>query len=274
MKYRFLSLALASVVAAGCTTTVQNGSYYLDAVHRVADPGTFPDSPFQFMSRGGVLVMSGDTLGPVNSGVSIDSLENGQKFDAAVALFRAQDTNGLAYSNEMPIARIAFELNNAPTQVSSASANNISLPWLSSDFFYGKSDPNVFGMQDSMTFSYVDFNGETYTDTLGVAPSFGTITFPDSISLSKGCVISYQHSVPNDSIGISVNFSYGSNFFTIRPDTGSIVFAPNELRESSYHEFTISFCRWNWSTRTSPSGKKIGIYSSMETEPVYIPSKP
>jgi hypothetical protein len=281
IKHRFFFFLALILIAAGCTTTnVEDGSYYLDAVHRVADPGTFTDSPFQFMARGGVLEQSGDTLGAVKSGVSIDSLEKGQKFDAAVGLFRAQKTNGFADPNEIPIGRMAFELNNVPAQVGSATLNNNTLAWLPSgsaigwDWSYGKADPNLFGSQDSMAFSYVDFGGETYKDTVRVAPGFGAIKYPDTISLSKGCIISYQHSVPNDSIGISLNFLTGSNSFIIRPDSGSIVLAPNELPAISDTRFTISFIRWNWSTRISPSGKKIGIYSSMETEPVYIPYKP
>src|ERR1700733_4284851 len=233
MKFKFLSLALISV-AAGCTTTnVEDGSYYLDAVNRVLDPGGFPASPFINMTSGRILMMSGNELLSVPVGLPIDSLEHGQNFDAAVGLFRGQSTNGLTSPNQTPIGRMAFELKNAPAQVGSATLNKNTLAWLPSgsaigwDWSYGKADPNLFGSQDSMAFSYVDFNGETYKDTLRIAPAFGIITFPDSISVSHGCTISYQHPVPNDSIEIYVTgYGIDTSFFVTRPDTGSIVFAP------------------------------------------------
>jgi len=283
MKLKFLSLALISV-AAGCTTTnVEDGTYYLDAVNRVLDPGGFPASPFVNMTRGRIQMWSGNELLSVPVGLPIDSLERGQNFDAAAGLFRGQTTKGLSDPNEIPIGRMAFQLKNAPTQVGSATLNNNTLAWLPAsstigwDWSYGKADPNLYGSPDSMAFSYVDFNGETYKDTMSVAPIFGIITFPDSISVSHGCTITYQHPIPNDSIGIYfMGYGEDSSFFVTRPDTGSIVFAPNQLPVDQFEsdDFIVYLYRWNWSTRTTPSGKKIGIYSSMETDGQYIPIKP
>jgi hypothetical protein len=277
MKLKLLSLALITT-AAGCTTTVEGGNYYTDVVERVVNPGSFPGSPFVTAT----LVEDGVNGGnPVTSRymATYNTLENGQTFDAAVGLFRAQTTNGLSDPNEIPTGRMAFELNNAPAQVGSATLNNDALAWLPSasaigwDYSYAKADPNLNGSQDSMAFSYVDFNGETYKDTLDVAPAFGTITFPDTISLSHGCIISYQHPNPNDSIGIYLMGEGDTNFFLTRPDTGSIVFATQQL-PFKYNGFTIYFYRWNWSTITTPSGRKIGVYSSMETDGQYIQAKP
>jgi len=281
MKLKLFSLALIAV-GAGCTsTTVQDGSYYVDAVNRVLDPGGFPASPFVNMTRGRILMRSGNEMSSAIVGTSIDSLEKGQNFDAAVGLFRGQTTNGLSDPNEIPIGRMAFQLKNAPAQVGSAILNNNTLAWLPAsstigwDWSYGKADPNLFGSQDSMAFSYEDFNGETYKDTLGVAPAFGTITLPNTISISKGCTISYQHPIPNDSIGIYLEM-VDTSFFITRPDTGSIVFAPNQLPvdPSGNGDFVIYFYRWNWSTRTTPSGRKIGVYSSMETDGQSINTTP
>ena len=280
MKYRLLSLAL--IAAIGCTKTIEGPAYYLDVVHRVTDPQTFSSSPFAEMAHGRVLKKFTNGIGFFSGGVTIDSLENGQKFDAAVGLFRAQSSNGVISATNLPLGRMAFELNNAPTQVGNASLNSVALPWLSSisaigvDYSYAKSDPNLGITGNNATYSYMDFNGETYKDTVSIAPDFGTITFPDTISLSHGCTISYQHPVANDSIEIYIDV-FDSSFLVTKPDTGAIVFAPNELppdRTYANAGLMISFYRWNWATRTSPSGKKIAVYSSMETEPTFVPYKP
>jgi len=234
MKLKFLSLALISV-AAGCTTNVEDTPYYLDVVHRVTDPVNYSGGPFVDMPNGRIL------------------------------------------------GRVAFELNKAPAQAGSVSLNNDNLAWLPTgsaiglDWSYGKADPNLYASQDSMAFSYVDFNGETYKDSVPVVPAFGAITFPDTVSVSHGCVISYQHPIPNDSIGIYLTvYGYDTSIFVTRPDTGSVVFAPIQLPVDPFGNegFTIYFYRWNWSTRTTPSGKKIGVYSSMETDGQFIPVKP
>jgi len=277
IKRRFFFPALLLIVA-GCTTTVvQDSNYYFDAVHRVVTPETFANSPFAKMANGLIFLKSANELGFYRIGVPIDTLEQGQKFDAAVGLFRVQGTNGLADPSTTSIGRMSFQLNNAPAQVGAAAIDNNTLPWISAgSWMYVKADPNLYGSQDSMTFSYSDFNGETNKETVSTAPAFGIITFPDTISLSHGCTISYQHPVANDSIEIYVDV-FDSSFLITRPDTGSIVFAPNELppdRMYSNAGFMISLYRWNWSTRTSPSGKKIAVYSSMETQPVFIPYKP
>jgi hypothetical protein len=260
MKLQFLSLALI-LAAAGCTTTVEDPSYYLDPVERVVNPGSFFGSPF---------MPNGYTL------------ENGQNFDAAIGLFRTQSTNGITNPNEVPIGRMAFQLNNAPAQVVSATVNNDTLSWtlpgsgISLGYSYANAVPNLYGSPDSMTFSYVDFNGESYSGTLNIVPDFGVITFPDTISMSRECIISYQHPIPNDSIEICVN-GLDTTFFVTRPDTGSIVFAPYQLPLNQFISgpgFSIYLYRWNWSTRTTPSGKKIGVYSSMETAGQFIPTKP
>jgi len=282
MKLKFLSLALISV-AAGCTTNVEDTPYYLDVVHRVTDPVNYSGGPFVDMPNGRILLMSGNEMTNALVGLPIDSLENGQNFDAAVGLFRSQSTNGLSDPNEIPVGRVAFELNKAPAQAGSVSLNNDNLAWLPTgsaiglDWSYGKADPNLYASQDSMAFSYVDFNGETYKDSVPVVPAFGAITFPDTVSVSHGCVISYQHPIPNDSIGIYLTvYGYDTSIFVTRPDTGSVVFAPIQLPVDPFGNegFTIYFYRWNWSTRTTPSGKKIGVYSSMETDGQFIPVKP
>ncbi len=293
MKLKFLSLALISV-AAGCTTNVEDYSYYLDAVHRATDPVSYSGGPFDNMVNGRILMMVGNELAGVLVGLPIDSLEHGQNFDAAVGLFRGQNTNGLSDPNQISVGRVAFESHNTPAQVGSVSLNNDALAWLPSgsttglDYSYGTADPNLFGSQNSMAFSYVDFNGETLKDSVPVAPAFGTITFPDTISVSHGCTISYQHPVANDSIGIYVTvYGTDSGFFVTRPDTGSIIFAPNQLPVDPYltvfdsvtgtwpnYGFYIYFFRSNWSTQITPSGKKIAVYSSMETDGQYIPAKP
>ncbi len=282
MKYSLLSLALISV-AAGCTTNVEDAGYYLGVVERAANPPTFPGSPFEYMVNGGVLLQSSNEIREGSSGISTDSLEQGQHFDAAVALFRGQTANGLANPNEIPIGHMAFESNGAPNQVGSATINNTALSWTLPGsgsslayYAYANTDPNLYGSQDSMAFSYVGFNGETYKDTVGIAPAFGAITFPDTVSVSHGCVISYQHPVLNDSIEIYVNV-FDSTFLITRPDTGAIVFSPNQMPlDLTYSNdgFIIYFYRWKWSTQTTPSGKKIGIYSSMETDGHFIPTKP
>ena len=283
MKHRFLLLALISAATAGCTeTVVEDASYYLDAVHRVADPQTYPNSPFGYMARGWIFKKFSHQLGFYNSGISVDSLEHGQTFDIAVGLFRAQKTNGSASLTEVPIGRVAFEAHNAPAQVGNVSLNNETLPWLSTpsaigtDYSYAKADLNLDISQDNLTFAYVDFNSESHNDKVSITPNFGTITFPDTISLSHGCSITYQHSVPNDSVQVHVDV-FDSSFLLIKPDTGEIVFGPDELPPDHTYSnagLMISFYRWSWSTRTSPSGKKIGVYSSMETEPIFIPYKP
>ncbi len=278
MKLRFLSLALISALA-GCTTNVEDPSYYLDAVQRVVEPGSYPAYPFGDMWNGRTFLMSSTEISSELVGPTIITLENGQHFDAAVGLFRGQTISGLSDPTNLPIGRMAFELNNTPSQVGGAAINNETLAWLpsgsgiGSDWSYGKADPNLYDSLGSMAFSYMDFNGETYNDTVSVAPAFGTITFPDSISISHGCVISYQHSVPNDSIGIYVDM-FDTSFFVTRPDNGSIVLAPNQFPHSNYTELAIYFYRWNWSTQTTPSGKRIGVYSAMETNGQYIPTAP
>jgi hypothetical protein len=278
MKLKYLSLALIST-AAGCTTSVEDPSYYLDAVQRVVEPGSYPAYPFGDMWNGRTFQMSSREISSTIVGPTIIALENGQHFDAAIGLFRGQTTSGLSDPNNIPIGRMAFELNNTPAQVASATINNDALAWLpsgsaiGSDWSYGKADPNLYDSLHSIAFSYVDFNGETYKDTVSVAPAFGTITFPDSIPVSHGCVISYQHPIPNDSIGIYVDM-FDTSFFVTRPDTGTIVLTPNQFPHSNYAELAIYFYRWNWSARTTPSGKKIGVYSSMETDGQYIPTTP
>ena len=261
------------LIGAGCTKTVENSFYYLDAVQRVVRPESFSSSPFAFMPSGRVYQRGNNSLASTLIVTPVSSLEQDQHFDAAVGLFRTQTTSGVSDPNQISTGRMAFQSNNIPVQIGSATLNHDSLAW-SSDWYYSKTDPNLFDPQDSMAFSYADFNGETYEARVLVTPAFGTITFPDTVPISEGCTIAYQHSIPNDSVVIYVDM-FDTSIAVVKPDTGSIVFAPNELNglHSSFSEVAIYLYRWNWSTLTSAGGKKIAVYSSMETDGQYIPTK-
>jgi hypothetical protein len=136
---------------------------------------------------------------------------------------------------------------------------------------YDIDNSDAYGAADSMTFTYNGFAGESFTSTVDIAPSFGNISGPDTISASKGCTFKYDHFVPGDTITVS---GYGVSFTT--PDTGTITFRPNQLIYDSYvaqYGYQIYWSCAHWTTRMSPSGKRIGIYSSQEISLLY-PAKP
>ncbi|HWF44760.1 MAG TPA: hypothetical protein VG537_08975 [Candidatus Kapabacteria bacterium] len=211
------------------------------------------------------------------------SLENGQHFDVGVGLQRAQYFDGQnEIDNRFPIGAMAFEKNGAPAQASSTVMNGSDLTWFAPKpdeiywcNLYRSSDSAL--SNDSLSFSYQDFDGDSYVARVGIAPTFGKIVCPDTISASLGCHFTYDTSVPGDSIYISIqgvdSGSINSSWAQI--DTGGFVIRPNQLRffSSGYNLYFINFYRIHWTALISPGGKRIGIYSREETE-AGIPVKP
>ena len=208
--------------------------------------------------------------------------EHGQKFDVGIAFFRSQWLDGTEPYNDHPVGRMAFAQNGYPIQVGGTTINGVPLTWLpdaasSLSNMYSTGDSNAYGTSDSMTFTYRGFEGESFTSTVEIAPSFGIISSPDTISASQGCVFRYEHPRFGDSIVVSVN-AYNSGLYITVPDTGAIVIAPHQLQYDSsvaQYGYRVYFHRSHWAVRTTPSGKRIGIYSDHEIYPGYsFPGKP
>jgi hypothetical protein len=203
--------------------------------------------------------------------------ENDQKFDVGIGFFRCQDQDGMPSLFPGSDIEMAFSSNGNPAQVSSAIVNRVPLPWISpgsqsgyQENIYHKIDSLAYGNPDSMSFSYQDFAGESFTSTADIAPSFGKITFPDTCSAAFGCNFSYEHPVPGDSIKVVISFQgppdvIPSILWTI-PDTGGFTILPHQLSSVPYAplNYTVAIYRYHWSTVTSPNGKRIGIYSEQD----------
>ena len=209
-------------------------------------------------------------------------LEHGEQFDIGVALFRTQWLDGSQDSDIHPSARMAFAINGHPAQVGSARINGLALSWnpngaSSSSNTYSRDDSSMYGLDNSMTVTYTGFDGDSYSTIASIAPSFGAIVTPDTISASQGCRFSYGHSIPGDSIFVSVNAGDTGFVFTT-PDTGAIVFRPHQLPFNSRvasDGYIIYFHRFHWSVLTSPKGKRVGVYSDQEIYPaISFPGKP
>ena len=174
---------------------------------------------------------------------------------------------------------MAFASNGNPLQVSEAIVNGISLSWVSdasSQFgppynIYHKIDSAAYGASDSMTFSYQGFGGESFASTVGIAPSFGKIIFPDTTSAALGCYFRYEHPVPGDSIEVTILY-HGppdDTFPTIQwtiPDTGGFTIKPHQLLyiSNGLISYTMAIYRYHWEEVTSTNGKRIGIYSEQD----------
>ena len=212
--------------------------------------------------------------------------EHGQRFDVGVAIFRTQQFDGSQPSNDPATARMAFAQNGYPVQVDTAIVNGVTLAWFpdaasSLSSIYSKEDSNAYGAPDSMTFTYLGFAGGRFTTTIGIAPSFGRITYSDTVSVALGCAFRYEHAVPEDSIEVRIqNSDPGGNIkpfgWTI-PDTGGFIIQPHQLSyipNGSINQYTVDIYRVHWEALTSPNVKRIGIYSWQGTANLGFNVKP
>ena len=204
--------------------------------------------------------------------------EDGQKFVVGVALFRSQNPDGTQPEDDVTTARMAFATNGYPAQVNAAIINGVTLQWFpdaasSQSNMYAKDDSNEYGSPDSMTFTYQSFDGESFTSTVDIAPSFEKIISPDTASAGLGCSIKYGYSVPGDSIMIKItsNDPSGSipSFGWSCPDTGGFNIQPHQLTYLSngvLNSYSVEISRFHWGVITSPKGNHIGIYSSQDVD--------
>ncbi len=225
----------------------------------------------------------GDT-DPVGTAIGNPSVEpaEGHTCDIGIALRRRCWLDGTRDPDDSHSACMAFENNGSIAQVQSAIINGVALPWIDSSgsvfsiYTYAKSDTLVYGNSDSALFSYSGFAGDSFTSSADVAPSFGQLTFPDSISASTGCTVKYGDYIPGDSITIEVSTDHNIVSQTF-PDTGAIVIGPNILPYDSaarQYGYVFSWSRTNWTIQTSSKGNRIGIWSIMDTGPWGVPAKP
>lgn len=212
--------------------------------------------------------------------------EANQRFDVGVALQRAEWFDGTPIADhDYPEGAMAFEEDSEATQVTSARINGIALPWYAPNDtatywcdLYRTSDSILNISGDSMTFSYQGFRGESYSATVGVAPSFGTFTYGDTISASQGFDFHYPNSVPGDTIQV---FFYGVDTGTVSkswsvPDTGGFIIPPHLLSyyPHGYNQYSIQISRTRLQVLTSPQGTRIGIYSRSGTGSILFYTKP
>ena len=225
-----------------------------------------------------------DPVAQVNPHGSPGRYDHDQKFDVGVALYRTQTFAGSTPDqNYQPEARMAFQIRNQASQVDTASVNGAILPWISATEnsgawnTYTLHDPSTWGSVDSMTFTYRGFDSASFASTVEIAPSFGKIVHPDTLSAAQGCVFTYDNPVQGDSILVVVWTGSSTLTFSAQ-DNGMIVFAPHQLPYDATiaaNGYEIGLSRFHWCVRTSSAGKRIGIYSEQRTEPgTYFPAKP
>ncbi len=221
-----------------------------------------------------------------NDGIDLSKYENGRQFDVGIAFFRDQDSDGSQPKPfwSLPYGAMAFQVNGYPVEVGNANINGDELSWMGDSGEGGypgiyKNDSVAIGADDSMTFSYQNFEGESFASTASIAPNFGRITLPDTISAALGCTIRYQHSVPGDSIVVSAGDFLGIHGFGwTNPDTAGFTIRPNQLIANIPNVVTNSYnlyiYRTHWDVVISPKGKHIGIFSKQQIMPLGFFVKP
>lgn len=168
-------------------------------------------------------------------------------------------------------AAMAFDTNQVPAKADSSLINERTLIWTE---YYEPgvllniySDSTSFGEDDSLSFSYKNFIGESYNGVAGIAPPFKNLVFPDTISESEGFKISYSNFSSNDSIVVKISFSTLNggalpSIIDTLPDTGTLVIGPELLpHDTAVFHLGVYLSREKLESQTSPRGKRIGIYS-------------
>jgi hypothetical protein len=209
----------------------------------------------------------------------VDRYERGQKYDVGIAFFRGQDSDGTQpkFWWTLPYGAMAFQVNGYAFEAGSANINGNELIWQGNSGEWGlpgdyENDSVAIGDDDSVTFGYQNFEGESFSSKAAVAPSFGTIIVPDTISASLGWTFRYEHSVPGDSIYVSAQDVLGIHGFGwANPDTGGFTIRPNQLIANipnlAINSYSLYIYRTHWNVITSPKGKQIAVFSSQRIMP-------
>jgi hypothetical protein len=207
-------------------------------------------------------------------------------FDVGVSLSRetyADGTNALR-----PQARVAFEEapNRSRSGTASAAANavvnGLELGWQDCNSHNGadtyfRQDSSLYGSDDSVTYRYTGFNGDSFAGTADIARPFGrfdidhSTTVGDTISISKGFTLHYPNAVPGDSILVAINaLDTPAIPYYVVPDNGTITFKPNFIpynsRIAEVGLFVVDFIRVHLRKQTSPGGKRIAVYSTFSAD--------
>jgi hypothetical protein len=218
---------------------------------------------------------SSDPVARANGNAVVYST-NGQ-FDVGVALSRT-DNKGTSLTAG---AAVAFDKNWIPASANGATVNGISLPWLgggSNDFLpntFGLKDSALYGNNDSMTIGYSNFDNDYYGGTVEIAPPFGLVAPPDTVSASQGFALHYANILNTDSVQVTLaafdSTSIDSAVIVVTftaPDSGAVAFPTNVLpfiKDGTYL-YEVELYRERFATRTSGAGKKIGIFSNYYTD--------
>jgi hypothetical protein len=214
-----------------------------------------------------------------------NGLVNGQLFDAALTIQRAQQWSGYESSD----VQAAFNVGGQAVKIGGVVLNGFNVPWLESDnngmtmgWFpqsYVSGDSSTYGTSDSSTFSYSDFDGASYMTKVFFA-DFGKITIPDTIVTSKGLAIGYAKHSSQDSIVLDIQPVDSTSPSTtgwlemVIPDSGTIVLPPNFiLPGKNLWAWNISISRMHFTSIASPQGKRIGV-STWQSVNAYVPARP
>ena len=220
---------------------------------------------------------------PIARSNGASSIATGSTYDAGITLERSQIWSGSpAYST----AHAAFEKKSSPAEVASVSINNTNLNWANSTtglFYaqsYGVHDLATYGAIDSVEFSYSGFDGTAFS-TRSPFHDFGKFSAPDTVVISQGFTLRYEHAYREDSLMIVVQ-TYDSiapnTLHALRmtvPDSGLVVFKPGFIIPSKNTDgLVIQISRSHFRTIVTPEGKRIGVSTIQQLSPTVISMRP
>lgn len=193
------------------------------------------------------------------------------EFDVGVVIERHTayfDSNTISYVG------MAFDTNGIPVKADSAYINGHELTWnlaYPPDYLWDVFCDTIGNATfDSISFRYVNFNGESYSGTTQIVPSFTNVIFPDTISASQGFHISYSNPIPNDSVILTLQFSNATadsvspTIIDTLPDIGSVFLDPRAFpQDPSISRIKLDLYREKLIKISSSLGNRIGVLSTM-----------